>query len=78
VDDKESLLKAFKGAYAVFAVTNYWDKLDHELEYQQGNNLADAALVSYYPVSELQNSSLIAYIGIWCSTFYLEFASECY
>jgi uncharacterized protein YbjT (DUF2867 family) len=47
VDDKESLLKAFKGAYAVFAVTNYWDKLDHELEFQQGKNLADAALVSY-------------------------------
>jgi len=46
LDDKESLLKVFKGAYAVFAVTNYWEKLDQNLEIQQGKNLADAALVS--------------------------------
>lgn len=38
-------MKAFQGAYAAFAVTNYWDKMDMELEIQQGKNLADAALV---------------------------------
>ncbi|OLN84354.1 NmrA-like family domain-containing protein 1-like protein 5 [Colletotrichum chlorophyti] len=43
--DKESLAAAVKGAYAVFAVTNYWDKLDKDLEYQQGVNIVDAALV---------------------------------
>lgn len=32
-----------KGASAVFAVTNYWDKMDMKLEIQQGKNLADAA-----------------------------------
>lgn len=43
MDDKQSLLKAMTGASAVFAVTNYWDKLDHNLEYEQGKSLADAA-----------------------------------
>ena len=42
-DDKASLVKAFTGSSAVFAMTNYWDKADHELELQQGKNLADAA-----------------------------------
>lgn len=32
-----------KGASAVFAVTNYWEKMDMKLEIQQGKNLADAA-----------------------------------
>ncbi|KAJ9130868.1 NmrA-like family protein [Pleurostoma richardsiae] len=43
LDDKESLVKAMTGASAVFGVTNYWEKLDVELETQQGKNLADAA-----------------------------------
>ncbi|KAK2060309.1 NmrA-like family protein [Colletotrichum caudatum] len=42
--DKSSLAPAVKGASAVYAVTNYWDKLDKELEIQQGKNIADAAL----------------------------------
>ncbi|WYZ44353.1 hypothetical protein EsH8_VII_000789 [Colletotrichum jinshuiense] len=42
--DKASLGAAVKGASAVFAVTNYWDKLDQKLEVQQGKNIADAAL----------------------------------
>ncbi|KAL9103513.1 MAG: hypothetical protein Q9163_001431 [Psora crenata] len=43
IDDKESLKHAFKDAHSVFAVTNYWEKMDHELELQQGKNIADAA-----------------------------------
>jgi len=31
------------GAYAVFAVTNFWEKLNAELEVQQGKNIADVA-----------------------------------
>lgn len=31
------------GAYAVFAMTNYWDKMDMQLEIDQGKRLADAA-----------------------------------
>ena len=44
-NDKSSLLAAFKGAYAVFAVTNYWEKMDAELEVRQGKDIADAAKV---------------------------------
>jgi uncharacterized protein YbjT (DUF2867 family) len=46
LDDKASLVKAFEGAYGVFAVTDYWAKMDKEVEIQQGKNLADAAKVS--------------------------------
>ncbi|CAN8101108.1 unnamed protein product [Discula destructiva] len=57
-DDKTSLVKAMQGAYAVFTVTNYWDKMDMQLEIQQGKNLADAAKeagVQHYIWSSLLN-----------------------
>lgn len=59
VGDKASLVKAMTGASAVFAMTNYWDKADMELEIQQGKNLADAAKVCDY-----SSSSLIQYIEV--------------
>jgi hypothetical protein len=31
------------GAYAVFAVTNYWATMDMKVEIQEGKNLVDAA-----------------------------------
>ncbi|KAK4124700.1 NmrA-like family protein [Parathielavia appendiculata] len=43
LNDKATLLKAVEGASAVFAVTNYWEKADHELELRQGKALVDAA-----------------------------------
>lgn len=43
MNDKSSLVKAMTGASAVFAVTNYWEKMDMKLEIQQGKNLVDAA-----------------------------------
>lgn len=43
LDDKASLKQAFKGAHSVFAVTNYWEKMDDKLELQQGKNVADVA-----------------------------------
>ncbi|KAI3319678.1 NmrA-like family protein [Xylariaceae sp. AK1471] len=43
INDKASLSKAVAGSDTVFAVTNYWEKLDMKLEEQQGRNLADAA-----------------------------------
>ena len=48
VNDKESLRHAFEGAYAVFAVTNYWEKMDGELEFEQGKGIADLAKVGIY------------------------------
>lgn len=51
MNSKESLEKALKGAYAVFAVTNYWEKMDEELEMNQGKLIADVALVSKLALS---------------------------
>jgi uncharacterized protein YbjT (DUF2867 family) len=45
LDDKASLVKAFEGAFGVFAVTDFWAVMDKEKEVQQGKNLADAAKV---------------------------------
>lgn len=42
----------------MFAVTNYWEKADAELEIQQGKNLADAAKeagIRHYIWSTLHN-----------------------
>lgn len=41
--DKESLKKAFEGAYAVFGVTNFWESASKAVEVGQGHNIADAA-----------------------------------
>lgn len=43
LSEKSSLVKALEGSHTVFAVTNYWEKMDAKLEIQQGKNLADAA-----------------------------------
>lgn len=47
MNDTESLAKAMSGAYAVYAVTNYWEKMDMQVEIKQGQNLVDAAKVCY-------------------------------
>ncbi|DAA75428.1 TPA_exp: putative NmrA family transcriptional regulator [Trichophyton benhamiae CBS 112371] len=43
LNSKESLIEAFKGAYAVYAVTNFWETGSAETEIRQGKNIADAA-----------------------------------
>lgn len=46
LSDKASLVRAFEGAEAVFALTNYYDAAvlaDTSLEIVQGKNAADAA-----------------------------------
>jgi uncharacterized protein YbjT (DUF2867 family) len=43
MDDKPSLTAAMEGAYAVFAVTNFWEKASAAVEIQQGKNIADVA-----------------------------------
>ena len=45
INNKDQISAALKGAYAVFAVTNYWEKMDAELEIKQGKSIADAAKV---------------------------------
>jgi hypothetical protein len=58
MNDKDSLVKAMKGSHTVFGVTNYWEKMDKDLEVQQGKNLADAAKV------RIQASVLRAYLPL--------------
>ncbi|KAL3422173.1 NmrA-like family protein [Phlyctema vagabunda] len=43
LSDKSTFPKALEGAYAVFAVTNYWDTMNAEKEIEQGKAIADAA-----------------------------------
>ena len=46
INSKDQISAALKGAYAVFAVTNYWEKMDAELEKRQGKTIADVSKVS--------------------------------
>ncbi|KAK5662186.1 hypothetical protein OQA88_8091 [Cercophora sp. LCS_1] len=58
INDKASLVKAMQGAYAVYAVTNYWEKMDKDLEIAQGHSLVDAARetgVQHFIWSSLRN-----------------------
>ncbi|KAL8938629.1 MAG: hypothetical protein Q9211_003113 [Gyalolechia sp. 1 TL-2023] len=41
INDKASLSRALEGAHSVYAMTNYWEKMDAQLELQQGKNIAD-------------------------------------
>lgn len=72
-------MKALKGSYAVFAVTNYWEKMDDKLEIQQGKNLADAAKVCDLDVaseaSGLANPDCA--LGGRRETSHLEFSIQC-
>ncbi|RFU78356.1 hypothetical protein TARUN_3878 [Trichoderma arundinaceum] len=43
INDGKSLAKAFSGAAAVFAVTNYWETMSKEREEHQGRRIVDAA-----------------------------------
>ncbi|WP_026935282.1 NmrA/HSCARG family protein [Christiangramia echinicola] len=42
IDNKESITKAFKGAYGAFCVTNFWEHFSPEKEMQQAKNMAEA------------------------------------
>jgi hypothetical protein len=57
LDNKASVEKAIEGAYGVFAVTNFWEKVSAEIEIQQGKNVADACKKAQ--VKHLVWSSLI-------------------
>ena len=55
LNDVESLKKAFDGCYGAFVVSNFWEKMDPELEKTQLKNAADAAKAAglKHVVSEL-------------------------
>ncbi|KAH8599082.1 hypothetical protein B0O99DRAFT_659493 [Bisporella sp. PMI_857] len=61
MNDRPSLSAALKGSYAVFAVTNYWEKMDAKHEEEQGRTIADLAKehnVQHYIWSTLNNISI--------------------
>ena len=43
VDDESSVAKALGGAYGAFLVTNFWEHMSPQREYDQARNLAQAA-----------------------------------
>lgn len=49
LSNKDSLQKAFGGAYGVFGVTDFWATMNPDIEISQGKNIADAAKVSLFP-----------------------------
>jgi len=58
LNDISSLKAAMKGAYGVFAVTNYWESRSAETEIRQGKAMADAAKeagVEHFVFSSLLN-----------------------
>ena len=50
MNDKNSLLKALVGAYAVFLVTDFWATFSKGTEITQGKNVADAAKVLFITI----------------------------
>ncbi|TVY80730.1 NmrA-like family domain-containing protein [Lachnellula suecica] len=58
LNDASSLKAAIKGAYAVYAVTNYWESKSADVEMKQGKAMADAAKeagVQHFVWSSLMN-----------------------
>ncbi|KAL8953918.1 MAG: hypothetical protein Q9222_000205 [Ikaeria aurantiellina] len=46
MDDEASLKAAVAGSYAVFAMTNYWEKASPDVEIAQGKAMADASVAA--------------------------------
>ncbi len=42
IDNKDSVVKAFKGAYGAFCMTNFWEHFSPERELEQAKNMAEA------------------------------------
>ncbi|OBT75595.1 hypothetical protein VF21_05854 [Pseudogymnoascus sp. 05NY08] len=43
LNNEKDVARVFKGAYGAFAVTNFWETGDPDVEIKQGKNVADAA-----------------------------------
>ena len=56
LDKEESLKEAFKGAYGVFAVTNFWEHFSPEKEMAQAASIAKAAKVKHIIWSSLDDT----------------------
>ncbi|KAK9490517.1 NmrA-like domain-containing protein [Lipomyces doorenjongii] len=68
MDDTGSLRSALMGAYAVFVVTNFWEKLNADAEIQQGKNVADISNeldIKHLVWSSLLNSPMENWINVF-------------
>ena len=64
LNEQDSLPAAFRDAYGVFAVTNFWDRETRMNEYQQGKAMVDAAKaagVSHFVWSTLPDYQAISH-----------------
>jgi hypothetical protein len=61
-----------KDAYAVFAVTNYWESRSAEVEMSQGKAMADAAKVRILILHFSEAISNQARTGSWSSALRVE------
>ncbi len=43
INNKESVIQAFKGAYGAYCMTNFWEHFSPEKEMEQAKNMAEAA-----------------------------------
>ncbi len=59
LNDKASLSAAIKGAYAVFAVTDFWTSMKKEVEVEQGKNVADVSKVCLYSLNPLHYIDIV-------------------
>lgn len=78
IKSKDQIKLALQGAYAVFAVTNYWEKMDAELETKQGRNIADLAKVFTSAVSTLTCLLTLFEIGMRRAAPHLVIALQCH
>jgi uncharacterized protein YbjT (DUF2867 family) len=62
LEDIESLRLIVKGAYAVFAVTNWNEIMDKEREIQQGKNIADVSKVKIIDTTRF--NKLLNFLGM--------------
>ncbi|XP_060684015.1 nmrA-like family domain-containing protein 1 [Hemiscyllium ocellatum] len=56
LDNEKSLLEALKDVYGVFLVTDYWEYMDKDREFQQGKRVAD--ICSQFDVKHIVFSGL--------------------
>lgn len=81
LEDKEALRKVIKGAYGVYAVTDYWAILDDKREEQMGKNVADISKeegvqhLIYSSLPDVKKSELEPSVAN-CDDTYLRFSSN--
>jgi uncharacterized protein YbjT (DUF2867 family) len=75
LNNEKDIVRALKGAYGVFAVTNFWETTDPNVETKQGKNVADAAKVCL--TTRLLTRAALMRAGSRSAASSLEFSDRC-